>query len=294
MRRGVTDAGRPWPPAGWQVGAFGVLAAATLAVVAVNALSETTEAARGGGSAGVLPWIYELTSAASFVLLLPLVLTLVRARPPLGPGRWRRLATYAVLSLPFSLAHVALMVAARNAVVPLVTGGGYDFFGDPLRELLYEYRKDVLSFAMMVGIGEAFRRRAVSAAGFEGAEPAARSAPLPLRCGARTVFLDPARFAFARAAGNYVEVGAGSEVLLVRETLAQLRVRLDAAGVPVVQTHRSWLVSRRAVVSVRPDGDGGAVATLSDGREVPVSRSRRAALDAPPSPPGAARADTGA
>lgn len=48
----------------------------------------------------------------------------------------------------------------------------------------------------------------------------------------------------------------------------------DAEGTAGMRVHRSWWVHARHVRSVRGRG-AGAVCTLSDGREVPVSRRRK-------------------
>ena len=49
----------------------------------------------------------------------------------------------------------------------------------------------------------------------------------------------------------------------------------DGEGGAGMRVHRSWWVSARHVRAVRRQGDG-AVCALSDGREVPVSRRRKA------------------
>lgn len=76
---------------------------------------------------------------------------------------------------------------------------------------------------------------------------------------------------------HYVEVFTtrGRDLLLMRLSDAIA----EAEGVPGLQVHRSHWVALDQVRGARRQGDG-AVLTLADGREVPVSRARVAAVRA--------------
>ena len=65
-------------------------------------------------------------------------------------------------------------------------------------------------------------------------------------------------------------------------TLAALQDQLHAAGADTVRVHRSWLVARRAVAELKPTGSCDMTAVLASGREIPVSRRYRDALEADP------------
>ena len=60
--------------------------------------------------------------------------------------------------MPFSLLHVGGMVAMRKAVYALA-GSFYDFSDGVLaRELFYEWRKDVLVYALLAATYSVFQR----------------------------------------------------------------------------------------------------------------------------------------
>ncbi|MCH8489701.1 MAG: LytTR family transcriptional regulator, partial [Oceanicaulis sp.] len=71
-----------------------------------------------------------------------------------------------------------------------------------------------------------------------------------------------------------VRTEAGEALILMRlSDAAAACENLDGA-----RTHRSWWVARAAVADARKEGGGRAVLTLTDGSEVPVSRSYYPAL----------------
>jgi two-component system LytT family response regulator len=78
------------------------------------------------------------------------------------------------------------------------------------------------------------------------------------------------------AAGNYVRLHAGTRAELVRITLRGLLDQLDPTA--FVRIHRSIVVNVGRIRSVHPWFGGDYTATLSDGRELRVSRHYRDAL----------------
>ncbi|MEE4210795.1 MAG: LytTR family DNA-binding domain-containing protein, partial [Parvularcula sp.] len=270
-----TSGDRPGRAATVDAFAFPFFVAAALSVVFVNALSLQTEAARQGVALGAAPWIEEGTSAAAVILLLPVVMKLTAK---VGFAlTWRVLGIYAAASVVFSLAHVALMVTAREWLMPLATGENYAFFGDPLRELFYEYRKDALTFATMVGALFLLRRTGPQALASNVQQQ--RENLLLFRSGGERILLDPANIISAKAAGNYVEVRTAQSTELLRDTLSQFCEQLRERQVPLLATHRSWAVNLSRVRKLVPDGQGGGLLVMDEGSEVPISRSRRAAVE---------------
>jgi DNA-binding LytR/AlgR family response regulator len=71
---------------------------------------------------------------------------------------------------------------------------------------------------------------------------------------------------------QYLRVWTSRGCALVLGSLQEVE---DSEGLAGMRVHRSWWVHARHVRSVRRRGDG-AVCELSDGREVPVSRRRKA------------------
>lgn len=163
------------------------------------------------------------------------------------------------------------MVALRKLAYAAV-GRDYDFaHGQLWLTLFYEWRKDILTYAVLLGLfwwlGE--RRRAKEAA----ATPAAR---LEVKEGGRTTYLDPAEIAWVEAAGNYVELHANGRTHLARGALSSIEARLAGRG--FARIHRSRLVNRARIRAVKATPAGDFEVTLDDGQTLTGSRRYRAAL----------------
>lgn len=176
------------------------------------------------------------------------------------------------------------MVMLRKAAFALFLGRSYEFFS-PERpapvELLYEFRKDALGFALFVGLFSLWRSRAEALREAEAARrEASETSRLTLKCGGRTMFLDANSVEYAKAAGNYVEISAGGKTHLARMTMASLEEQLSGAGAAVVRTHRSWLVNKSKIAEIVPAGDGDVTIRLKSGAEAPGSRRYRERLGA--------------
>jgi hypothetical protein len=247
---------------------------------AINALSMLTEAERAGGQVDLAsPWILELTSAA---VLLPLVL-LVAWFERLTPGfseSWRRaLLFHFAGSVVFSLLHDLGMWGLRHIIFGVTAGRSYDLLPNGFNDLLYEYRKDILPYAVMVlllgltrHIEEA--RRETAAAEIE----ARKTGRVSVRTGGKTIFFEAADFESATAAGNYVELRTAGTNALIRLTLSRLEAHLTESGVDVVRVSRSLLLNRSRIVEVAPAADGDIRIKLADGSTLRGSRRYRAAL----------------
>lgn len=277
--RAATDPGpaglsfSPRRPGFWLVwAAFGSFTAV------MNALSTARDLERRG--AAFQPWepfAWEITSAIATLALVPGLAWFVERRPWSHRPRAAAAALYAAAAAAFSVLHVAGMVGLRKVVYALALGPYR--FGSLPAEFLYELRKDVVSFALIVTIlnllREVERRLAAPVLEVSAATETAAAPPSPgritIRDGAREVEIDAGGVAAVRAAGNYVEVfRVGQRPLMVRATLADAEERLAAAG--LVRVHRSWLVALAQIESLRPSRSGDFRARLRDGGEVPVSR----------------------
>ncbi|MCR5855617.1 LytTR family DNA-binding domain-containing protein [Mesorhizobium sp. J428] len=248
-----------------------------LAVAAVNASSFVTDAARFGlPVTPVEPWLLEYTSIAVILALMPL-LALWERRFPVEPGNWRILVPAHVAgSLVYSGLHVAGMILLRKAVFAVLFERPIDFFDEPLTDLVYEYRKDALTYALALMIltilraVEELRRDAATARA-----EARTTGRVTLKSGGRTIMLDAAAVEWARAAGNYVEVRAAGRTHLARSSLGALEEQLGEAGADMARVHRSLLVGRRFVAETAPAGDGDLRIILRDGTELRGSRRFR-------------------
>jgi hypothetical protein len=181
------------------------------------------------------------------------------------------------LTGPFALAHILVIFVTRETAYWAV-GARYGFFDDGVAiTLLYEWRKDVLVYAAIAATYWIFhyiadRRRAAAQA------PA--DARIEIRDGGAAVYLAPADVTHVEAAGNYVEFYTPARTHLVRGTLASWEARLVARG--FVRVHRSRLVNRARIVSLKPTPSGDVEITLNDGRILSGSRRYRTDLAKPP------------
>lgn len=258
--------------AGFRLGPWGAIALISVPVIMVNATSVLIELQRLNLPVHpVEPFFWEASSALVLVLLAPFVGLAVRRWPLEGAGLWLSLAIHIGLTLPFALAHVIALWAIRQGTYALL-GGDYDFFGDGIAlTLLYEWRKDVITYAIFVAVFSAARwlerRRAPEA------PPPER---IEVREGSRTLFLAPSDILFLEAAGNYVEIHTAAGTHLIRGTLAGWQQKLAAFG--FVRVHRSRLVNKAHIAAIDSNGSGDFEITLTGGQKLAASRRFRAGL----------------
>ena len=258
--------------ANFRLGPWAVIALVSVPVAVVNATSILIEFERMDLDIDPTePFFWEFSSSLILVLLAPLVGMAVRRWPFEGPGFWTSLAVHIALTLPFALIHVFGIWAIRQGVYAL-TGSDYDFFGSGLGlTILYEWRKDVITYAIFVGVF-------VAAYWLESRLSAARPQLPPerieVREGGRTLFYSPADILYLEAAGNYVEIHTATGVHFVRATLASWQQTLSAAG--FVRVHRSRLVNRKHIAAIEPNGSGDFELTLANGHKLAASRRYRA------------------
>jgi hypothetical protein len=230
------------------------------------------------------PLVWEWSSALVSLALLPLVLWFTR-RYPLHFDTWRRrLPPYVAASMVWSLLHVVGMVALRKLAYA-AQGSSYDF-GDWPRELLYEYLKDVLTFAGMVVAIHGYRmllRRLQGEArllDLPDSGPPLESVERPERFLVRKLnreFLIAANdVEWLQASGNYVNLHVGGRDYPLRSTIGAIGSKLDPSRFRRV--HRSYIVNIDCIASIEPLDSGDARLHLKDASTLPCSRRYRDAL----------------
>lgn len=251
-----------------------ILAVITLVIAAVNVLTKMRDASDFGAT---LPWqdpvIAEYTSALAIILLLPPVFAFFDTRPFRLAAWYKALLPYVLGSFAFSFAHVALMVGMREVIWPLVLGP-YNFFADGYGEILYEYRKDAMTFLLYLLVWELQRQMLAARAA-----KALAAEPITLKSGATTILLQPGEFLYAKSAGNYAEVTSLSGTQLARVTLTELVRALQGKGCDAVRIHRSAIVNRSAVMETAPIAGGDMTVKLRGGETLRASRRYRDALE---------------
>ena len=254
------------------------------------------------------PWLWEISSAFSTLLLAPL-LFLSFDRQPLRFGQpLQQCLWHFGVSLLFCLAHVALMVGMRELVYGW-TGADYDF-GPIARELWYEYRKDVwgylnllVTYQLIAMVWRRVRGEASVLAAAETDGPqnnltdAAQDTPhspllsqslsqshtqpqtepqfrplqhLLVKKLDKEFLLEVSAIEYLEACGNYVNLHSQGRIYPLRSTLANLIEQLGTQGFSRV--HRSFAVNHAVVaeLSYEPSGDGEI--RLKSGVTVPLSR----------------------
>lgn len=213
------------------------------------------------------PVLWEGSSMVALLLLAPLVWRGLQ-RFPIAPPWGRALLVHLALTLPFSLLHVGLMLLLRMAAYATL-GESYGFFDRGVGQvLLYEWRKDVLSYALQLGLFWSYARLNAPRLG----PPGPLEPTLKFRVPGGTVHLRPSTIRLVEAAGNYVEIDADGRRHLVRSTLAAVEASL---GPGFVRVHRSRLVNSALIVSERPRPSGDVTLELADGTRLVASRRYR-------------------
>ena len=262
------------PRPAW-LAAYAAIAVATVVIGTVNVLSVLDERSWVGRPIDWWqPAIWEGTSGLVLLSLAWFPGMAIERFPLAGPKLPRNLAVHAALTLPFSLVHVASMVVLREGAYA-IAGEVYDFGG--WEALVYEYRKDVISYALYAGVFWLAARLIGTPRRDE--PPAPHEPSLLIDEGQRLLRVVPAEVLAARSSGNYVEyLLADGRRPLMRTTLSSAEAELSGRG--FVRTHRSWLVNARHVSAIEAEGSGDYGLTLSDGTQVPLSRRYRQALEA--------------
>jgi hypothetical protein len=229
------------------------------------------------------PATWEFSSVLCTWLLIPAVGWWLRQFPLIQP-RWpRSLPAHLLATLPFSLLHVAGMVALRDLVYRLL--GSYYHFGPWWPTWFYEYRKDFITYWLILLALMAFRLYGLwldsrSPKPSASAETGAGDLPterLVVRKLNREFVLNVSEIDHIEAAGNYVTVHAQGAAYPRRESLVALERRLD--GRRFVRVHRGHLVNVDRIREIQPWDSGDYRIVLQDGSCVNLSRRYRGRLE---------------
>ena len=275
----------------WQMAFLAVLLSAN---AVSNVFTHIADSARGGTHlAAWEPTTWEFSSVFCIWLLVPAIGWWLRQFPILHGGWLRSLPAHLVATLPFSLAHVGGMVVLRDLAYRLM-GTHYDF-GVWWPNWLYEYRKDFISYWLLLVCILAFRlyglwvdsresaatalQRETAAGDTAASESTAGDTPLErlvVRKLNREYIIAIADVDRVEADGNYVNVYAQGSAYPRRESLAALEKKLD--GRRFVRVHRGHLVNVDRIREIQPWDHGDYRIVLQDGTCVNLSRRYRARL----------------
>jgi hypothetical protein len=219
------------------------------------------------------------------LLLVPAILAVER-RWPFRFDTWRRsLPWHLLATVPFSLVHVAGMVALRTLAYDLA-GAGHYRFGPWWDGFGYEYLKDIRTYFIIIALISLSRLWLVRwqgearllAAPDEGppVEPVERPERFLVRKLGKEFLVNAREIEWLQAAGNYVNLHLRGRDYPLRTTMAAIEERLDPAR--FVRVHRSYFVNLDYLAEIEPLDTGDARLKLRDGAAIPCSRRYRAQL----------------
>lgn len=243
-----------------------------LLYMAVNAASLIDQRrALGRPIAAWEAWALEGTSFAAWLALVPVVLALAARLAP--RPMWQAAIGHGAGIVLVSLAHTALMAALRVAAFALA---GLEYApGEPWADrLLFEARKDAITYAAIVAVFLLARRLVAASPADAPPHPGSGEAALiELREGSRVVMLRPEEIDWVGAAGNYVELHGSFGTELARRTMADIAAQLAPHG--FVRVHRSRLVRRGAIATTETRQSGDFDIRLRSGAVIAGSRRFR-------------------
>lgn len=265
----------------WQVVVFGGTIAA---ICTMNVFTELSDYGRGGVH---LQWwepvLWESSSAALLWLLIPAVAWLYR-RVPITARTWRwAIPVHLAGSVVFSMVHVGGMVALRKLGYALM--GQHYRFAPWVSDWIYEYRKDVMAYVLIVAGLQAFHIYRMWLEG-RATQPAPTPTPTPappdpvqrlvVKKLNREFILNAADVDRIDADGNYVTIHAQGQTWPLRESLASLERKLDPRH--FARVHRAHIVNIDRIREIQPWDSGDYRIVLTDGSCVNFSRRYRGRL----------------
>lgn len=243
----------------------------------VGATSVLMEHARDGEPISIWePLTWEYTSGLITLLLIPMILMLDR-RIPIRAHTWQRsIFVHAVATIPFSLLHTGGMVMLRKIVYRLL-GENYDF-GNVRVELIYEYRKDFLTYFFLVAAIYGYRmfRANHTGADYEATEEKKTTQQFLVKNRGQVYRVSPDSVDWVEAAGNYVILHVGESSHPLRDTMKGIAERL---GEGFCRIHRSTIVNLAQVTGTQPAQGGELQIQLLDGTNLRCSRTMRGSLE---------------
>jgi hypothetical protein len=221
------------------------------------------------------PFVWEFTSIFFILILIPAILYLDH-RFPIATSKWKkRLLLHIPASMVFSLIHITGMVSLRKFFYFLM-GDHYGFGNLPL-ELLYEYRKDVMTYATILfvtyGYREIMRLRSGEAQLIHNTKQTTQDDRILVSKSGVYFFLTPKSIDWIEAAGNYVEIHVNNNSHMYRGTMKQLLTHLPQPD--FIRVHRSYIGNQDRIQKVQPAANGDQWLTLTTGQKLRLSRRYR-------------------
>lgn len=234
------------------------------------------------------PLVWEATSATLIIALLALPRHAAKLAAGIASRPLRAGFLLIGLALAFSALHIGGMILLREFAYA-IAGAAYSFNWSA-SEVLYELRKDLLSFSTLAItfwlVERAFGRPRPTALTAVRRRDACADAPsieaaadrrLWLRDGRSSILVDAGDILYVTSAGNYVEyVMATGQRHLIRTTLQAEAARLSTLG--IARVHRTRLVNAKRIVAVTWGPSGDFDLRLDNGETIAGSRRYKASV----------------
>lgn len=217
-------------------------------------------------------WLLEATSFLGWLIVLPVILWTTQR---LALRRlWLLIAAHVAACIAMSFLHSVIMFVLR-AVTFAIAGDRYSPPGSIAGTLVFEFRKDIITYASIVLAFHIARRLTAEtpmATGVRGTTDTL----IEVRDGNRTLWIKPEEIDWVSAAGNYVELHGTFGTLLARRKLSDVETELASHG--FARVHRSRLVRQASIASIETRQSGDFEMLLRSGEVISGSRRFRANL----------------
>lgn len=263
----------------------------------VNTFSVLADRARDGNPLQLWrPLVWESSSNLLVLLLVPALAWWLARFPLTQSAWWRHLPAHLLGTAIFSLVHTEGMVLLRTLAYA-VAGERYNF-GPFWENWLYEYRKDFMTYAVLVAALQAFRvyglwleARATpvdadaadtphaAKDGHAGLDAAVSQLPqgrLVVRKHNREFILDAGEIDRIESDGNYVVVHSAGQTYRLRDSLDGVNRRLGEHR--FARVHRTHVVNIDRIREIQPWDNGDYRILLKDGSFLNFSRRYRSRL----------------
>lgn len=264
----------------WQIAVFGV---ATALITTANIFTAVANKASDG--IVLSPWepaVWEYSSAVFIWALIPCI-AWFNNRVLITGRSWKwAIPAHLVATVPFSVVHVAGMVGLRTLAYH-IAGRQYEF-GAILPNWFYEYRKDFVTYWLILAALYAFRVYRLWLEGHHAGKAPLEPAPtakggierLVVKKLNREFILNTADIDRIESDGNYVTIHVQGTSYPLRESLASLEKRLDPKR--FARVHRGHIVNLDRIREIQPWDSGDYRILLKDGSFVNFSRRYRSRL----------------
>jgi len=243
----------------------------------VIATSKIMEASRHGSEIVETwkPFLEEISSAILLIILVPLLNKFIKMSPLNWQSITKTFFIYLAASVVFSFIHISGMFGIRAFVywiqsIPYSIGNiGFEF--------LYEYRKDFMSFILIIAgiksyhfiLSQLQGEACLIADGEDNFKPQSCERLLVKKLG-KEFIIKIEDVEWLESSGNYVNLHIKGRIYPTRATLGRLLDEISDKG--FCRIHRSLGVNLDVIDSITPLASGDSEIKLHDGKVLNLSR----------------------